>query len=72
MLIKQIVIKVITVVNLLSEYRCLAKHTRTENVFVFPSEINVRGLQFVEVLTLQPPAGQNHGTFGCSVYGLDT
>jgi len=72
MLLKQILIKVITIVNLLSEYRCLDKHTRTENVFAFPSEINVGGLQFVKVLTVQPPVGQNHGTFGCSFYGLDT
>ena len=36
--------------------------------------ITVRCSQFVEVLTVQPPAAQNRGTFGCAVqvYGLDT
>ena len=33
--------------------------------------MSVRGAQFVEVLTVQPPADQSHGTFGCSVYGSD-
>jgi len=42
------------------------KQTRTENVFAFSSEISVGRSQFVDVLTVQPPADQNHWTFGCT------